>query len=149
MNRLTENWGPKKIYVNFSFYFWRSLNCKSLRSNRSPGRKFISLVRGEYSIKVYTGRLRPEVQPPTFCISFNYDRKITSITYLVWNFAYIFNCCSDRMSFKLWINHKSRTLFYYYFFLLFHSHKMYLLTLFGPFFTDRNDRFSYFFIYFS
>ena len=102
----------KKIYVNFSCYCWRSLNCKSLRSNGSPGRKFISLGRGEYSRKVFTGRLRPAVQPLTFCIPFNYDRKSTPITYLVWNFAYIFNCCSDPMSFKLWVNHKTRTLFF-------------------------------------
>ena len=70
----------------------------------------------------------PRSSPLSFCLSFNYDRKSTSITYLVWNFAYIFNCCSDPMTFKLWINHK-RT----FFFLLFHSHKMHLLTLFGLF----------------
>ena len=58
---------------------------------------------------------------------FNYDRKSTPITYLVWNFAYIFNCCSDPMSFKLWINHKTGT-FFFFFFLLFHSHKMHLFT---------------------
>ena len=50
--------------------------------------------------------------PLPFCVPFNYDRKSTPITYLVWNFAYIFNCCSDPMSFKLWINHKTRTLFF-------------------------------------
>ena len=87
----------------------------SLRSNGSPGRKFISLGRGEYSRKVFTGRLRPAVQPLTFCIPFNYDRKSTPITYLVWNFAYIFNCCFNPMSFKLWKNHKTRTFFFYFF----------------------------------
>ena len=90
------------------------MNCKWLRSNGSPGRKFISLGRGEYSRKVFTGRFRPAVQPLTFCIPFNYDRKSTPITYLVWNFAYIFNCCSNPMSFKLWKNHKTRTFFYFF-----------------------------------
>ena len=56
----------------------------------------------------------PWSSPLSFCIPFNYDRKSTPITYLVWNFAYIFNCCSDPMSFKLWINHKTRIFFYFF-----------------------------------
>ena len=133
MNRLTKNWG-QKIYFNFSCYCWRSLNYMSLRSNGSPGRKFISLGRGEYSRGGSTQErfLRegsaPRSSPLPFCLSFNYDRTSTSIKYLVWNFAYIFDCCSDPMTFKLWINHKTT-----FFFLLFHSHKMHLLTLFGLF----------------
>ena len=56
---------------------------------------------GEYSRKVYTGRLRPEVQPLTLLYTI-YDRKGTPFvyllsfatngtpfTYLVWNAAYI------------------------------------------------------------
>ena len=57
----------------------------------------------------------PRSSPLPFCIPFNYDRKSTPITYLVWNFAYIFDCCSNPMSFKLWLNHKTRTFFFYFF----------------------------------
>ena len=61
----------------------------------------LSLGRGEYSRTVYTGRLRPEVQPLTLLYTI-YDRKGTPFvyflsfatngtpfTYLVWNAAYI------------------------------------------------------------
>ena len=50
-----------------------------------------------------------------------------------------FNCC--KCTIWIWINHKSTS-----FSRLFHSHKMHLLALLGLF-TDRNDRFSYPFIY--
>ena len=59
----------------------------------------------------------PNSSPLPFCISFNYDRKSTPITYLVWNFAYIFNCCSDPMPFKLWINHFLVCLFVFFFYI--------------------------------
>ena len=137
----------KNICEFYSRYCWRSLNCESLGSNWSPGRKFSCLWGGEYSRPVYR-----EVGPRPFplCIAFNYDRKSTPITYLVWNFAYIFICCSDPMSFKLWINHKTRTVLFcfcfclfvcFFFSLLFHSHKINLLAI--------QARFPYFFIYFS
>ena len=63
--------------------------------------KYMARVQGEYSRKVYTGRLRPEVQPLTLLYTI-YDRKGTPFvyllsfatngtpfTYLVWNAAYI------------------------------------------------------------
>ena len=54
----------------------------------------------------------------------------------------IFLNCRKR-TFKISINHKTRTLFR-----LFHNHKMHLLAPLGLF-ADRNDRFPYLFIYFN
>ena len=99
----------KNICEFYSCYCWRSLNCESLGINWSPGRKYFCHWGGEYLRPVYR-EVGP--RPFPFCIAFNYDRKGTPITYLVWNFAYIFICCSDPMSFKLWINHKTRTVLF-------------------------------------
>ena len=107
-----------------------------------------------YSTKFYTGRLRPEVQPLTFCIPF-FREKVT-LSYSVpsldnWYSFHIpslelsipFNCCKFTV-FKIWISHKTRN-----FLDFFTAIKCICWPVcFGPFY-HRNDRFTTLFIYFS
>ena len=89
--------------------------------------------------KCYAGRLLPKVQP------------LNLLSTIFWKKWYPFHIpCLEFYPFnyrkctvlKVWINHKTRM-----FSRLFHSHKMHMLAHLGLF-TDRNDRFSYHFIYF-
>ena len=71
--------------------------------------KLSKIVAGGYSTNVYTGRLRPEVQPLTLLYTIFHEKGIpfvhllltngTPFTYLVYNFAYLLTAV-NALSFK-------------------------------------------------
>ena len=89
---------------------------------------------GRYSTKIYTGqepctgRLRPEVTPLTPLYT-TFTRHGTPFTYLVYNFAYLFDCCKYTFL-KIWIKYKTKTISW-----LFHSHVKDIKGICYPFWT--------------